>query len=66
MPPQYYVTYNIVTAGSSQRCREGQASTAFLWFAWASFVASTVLTGLAGSGGSRSSGVRRGPAMSQV
>lgn len=63
-----YLNSNIVTRGSSSRCREAQASTAFLWFAWAAFMVSTVLTGLQSRGGAnlRSSGPRRGPAMSQV
>jgi len=63
-----YLNTNIVTRGSEQRCREGQASTAFFWFAFAAFLASTVMSGLGtrGSSGARSGGIRRGPAMSQV
>ncbi|CAK4032546.1 non-classical export Nce102 [Lecanosticta acicola] len=56
-------------SGSSGACRESQASCAFLWFGWAAFVGTTVLTGLQMSGGSSSArpGIRRsGPAMSQV
>lgn len=64
---QVYLYENIVTANSFQRCREAQASTAFLWFAWASFVVSLALSVMQGRGGStRVSGPRRGPAMSQV
>jgi hypothetical protein len=42
--------------------------TAFFWFAFASFLASTVVSGLASRGGAntRPGGIRRGPAMSQV
>jgi len=63
-----YVNSNIVTRGSSSRCREAQASTAFFWFAFAAFLASTVMSGLGsrGSSGPRAGGIRRGPAMSQV
>lgn len=63
-----YVNSNTVTRGSSQRCREAQASTAFFWFAFAAFAVSTVMSGLGtrGSSGPRAGGVRRGPAMSQV
>lgn len=54
----------------SKRCHEAQANSAFLWFGWASFLATTVMTGMGLSGGSvggrRSGGIRRGPAMSQV
>jgi len=61
-----YTHSNKVTNGSrdtAKRCREAQASTAFLWFGFAAFAASAVLSGLQGrSGGS----YRGGPAMSQV
>ncbi|WPH01444.1 Hypothetical protein R9X50_00429000 [Acrodontium crateriforme] len=62
---QGYLNSNIITRGSSKRCREGQATTAFLWFGFAAFVASLAFSAMgARSGGS--SGIRRGPAMSQV
>lgn len=63
-----YVRSNIVTAGSTQRCREGQASTAFLWFAWASFMVTVVTTAISGRQGgiTHTRTARRGPAMSQV
>ncbi|KAK4503800.1 hypothetical protein PRZ48_004715 [Zasmidium cellare] len=66
-----YVSTNRVIRGASDQsgaCREAQASTAFLWFGWAAFTVSTVLSGLSMGGGSapRASGIRRGPAMSQV
>merc|ERR1712232_956195 len=59
---------NNVAGGSEKKCREAQASTAFLWFGFASFLASTVVTGLNTRGGAntRAGGIRRGPAMSQV
>jgi hypothetical protein len=65
---QGYLNSNIVTRGSATRCREGQAVTAFFWFAFASFLASTVVSGMASRGGAntRPGGIRRGPAMSQV
>jgi len=70
---QDYTRSNHITNGSHDtkgRCREAQASTAFLWFAWAAWSASLLFTFL----GARSGGVdlrggfgRRGaPAMSQV
>jgi len=65
-----YITSNSVTNGSknpSKRCREAQASTAFLWFGFAAYVASSVLSiwKARGSANVRPS-IRRGPAMSQV
>jgi len=62
-----YLDNNYVCQGSGKRCREAQASTAFLWFGFASFLVSTVMSGLASRGGASSRpGIRRGPAMSQV
>lgn len=68
-----YVLTNKLTRGSGnphKRCREEQATTAFLWFAFASYLYSTVYSGLATRGGGANlgaRGVRRsGPAMSQV
>ena len=78
---QSYVDRNYITNGNHPinpetrdrnanegRCREAQASTAFLFFGFVSFAASSVLTGLGTRGGAsvRPSGIRRGPAMSQV
>lgn len=70
-----YTENNFITNGAydmGKRCREAQASTAFLFFGWACFTASAVVSGL-GMGGSSPSfrggrgGVRRGgPSMSQV
>jgi len=66
---------NFVTAGAvdtQKRCREAQASTAFLWFAFACFTASMVWSFLhrgAGSGVNMrigTGGIRRGPSMSQT
>ncbi|KAE8381453.1 marvel domain-containing protein [Aspergillus bertholletiae] len=45
-----YTLHNEVTNGSvhrEKRCREAQASTAFLWFAWAGYTASLALSCLA-------------------
>ncbi|KAA8641905.1 MARVEL domain-containing protein [Aspergillus tanneri] len=42
-----YTLHNEITNGSvhrEKRCREAQASTAFLWFAWAGYMASAVLS----------------------
>jgi len=63
-----YTTTNKVTNGSpntSKRCHEAQASTAFLWFGFAAFAASAVLSALQ-SRGSGGRFTRGGPAMSQV
>ncbi|KAJ9655646.1 hypothetical protein H2198_005544 [Neophaeococcomyces mojaviensis] len=63
-----YTESNHITNGSNDtagRCREAQATTAFLWFAWACFVVSLFLT-LTASGGVNMRGPRRGPNMSQV
>ncbi|KAM3425248.1 hypothetical protein BST61_g7200 [Cercospora zeina] len=64
-----YVRTNRVSRGASNphsACREAQASCAFLWFGFAAFVATTVLSSSGMSGGSAPKGIRRGPAMSQV
>ncbi|RMZ81025.1 hypothetical protein DV738_g2406, partial [Chaetothyriales sp. CBS 135597] len=68
-----YTHSNHITNGADDtegRCREAQASTAFLWFAWAAYTASVFVSFLgARSGGVnlRSGGGRKGaPSMSQV
>ncbi|KAF2262705.1 hypothetical protein CC78DRAFT_309848 [Lojkania enalia] len=66
-----YTHSNHITNGSpntEKRCREAQASTAFLWFGWAAFVASLVISVMdgRGTGANMHGGMRRGPAMSQV
>jgi len=64
-----YTRHNHVTNGSfdtKKRCQEAQASTAFFWFGFAAFAASAVLSGLQSRGSGSVSGIRRGPAMSQV
>ncbi|KAI9753338.1 MAG: hypothetical protein M4579_005196 [Chaenotheca gracillima] len=68
-----YTKNNSITNGASdrgKRCREGQAVTAFLWFGFAAYLGSTILSALSsrGSGASlRGGGIRRGgPSMSQV
>ncbi|KAK3115662.1 hypothetical protein LTR53_004763 [Teratosphaeriaceae sp. CCFEE 6253] len=62
-----YLNRNRITAGSSKRCHEGQAATAFLFFGFFAFLVSTILSGLGMRGGANTRpGIRRGPAMSQV
>lgn len=66
-----YTERNVITNGShnrGKRCREAQAVTAFLWFGFAAFAASAVLSFAQsrGSANMRSGGIRRGPTMSQV
>ncbi|KAK5321034.1 hypothetical protein LTR70_004279 [Exophiala xenobiotica] len=65
---QSYVSRNRVTNGSpnmTSRCREAQATCAFLWFGWACFMVSLALD-LTSSGGVNMRGPRKGPNMSQV
>ncbi|KAL6708976.1 hypothetical protein ACN47E_002103 [Coniothyrium glycines] len=66
-----YTISNKVTnssADTERNCRQAQATTAFLWFGWAAFVATLVMNILSarGSGTNLRGGLRRGPAMSQV
>ncbi|RMZ81309.1 hypothetical protein DV737_g2595, partial [Chaetothyriales sp. CBS 132003] len=68
-----YTKSNHITNGAHDtegRCREAQASTAFLWFGFASYTASLVFSFLGARGNGvnlRSGGIRKGgPAMSQV
>ncbi|KAF2091973.1 hypothetical protein K490DRAFT_53135 [Saccharata proteae CBS 121410] len=68
-----YTSHNLVTNGShdmEKRCREAQANTAFLWFGFAAYAASAVLSFMQGKNSGinmRAGGIRRGaPAMSQV
>jgi hypothetical protein len=69
-----YTLSNEITNGArdtEKRCREAQASTAFLWFAWAGYMVSTVLSILmsrrAGANLRPRTGPARGrPSMSQV
>jgi len=67
-----YTHSNSITNGSGdtkKRCHEAQASTAFLWFGFAAYCASAVLSGLQSRGGGNINmrGIRRGgPSMSQV
>ncbi|KLJ07897.1 hypothetical protein EMPG_16625 [Blastomyces silverae] len=69
-----YTSRNSITRDApspEKRCREAQAVSAFLWFLWAAFVASTVISGLGMRGmmvdmrGPRP-GRRTRPSMSQV
>ncbi|KAL8761979.1 MAG: hypothetical protein Q9203_007668 [Teloschistes exilis] len=58
---QSYVISNKITNGShnpSKRCREAQAVTAFLWFGFAAWLGSLVLSALSSRGGT--GGLRRG------
>lgn len=74
MRVQDYTKSNKITNGTaddnqSKRCREAQATTAFLWFGFGAFAISTVLSGLQSRGGAnmRPGGIRRGgPSMSHV
>lgn len=65
-----YVNSNVVTVGSGdpyKRCHEAQAVCAFLWFGFAAWVGSIVLSAMGGSSGPSmkfrggAGGVRRGP-----
>ncbi|KAI4160195.1 MAG: hypothetical protein LQ342_005907 [Letrouitia transgressa] len=60
-----YVLTNGITNGSNnphKRCREAQAVTAFLWFGFAAWVGSLILSALSSRGGaSIRGGIRRGP-----
>lgn len=67
----HYTLSNHITNGSpntGKRCREAQASTAFMWFGWAAFVASLAFSAMSGGGTvNMRGGIRRGaPSMSQV
>ncbi|KAG9236389.1 putative Non-classical export protein 2 [Amylocarpus encephaloides] len=66
---QSYIHSNHLTNGShnpTKRCHELQASTAFFWFLFASFLGSVIMGILSSPGTGIGRGVRRGPAMSQV
>lgn len=72
---QDYIDNNGITDGTapgnrSKRCHEAQASDAFLWFGFAAFAASSVLSGLSSRGGADlrgPGGIRRGgPSVSKV
>jgi hypothetical protein len=57
-----YLLRNSVTDGSSKRCREAQAVTAFLWFGFVAFAASLILSALGARRGSNLGGssIRKG------
>jgi len=64
-----YTLSNSITNGSpnmEKRCREAQASTAFLWFGFAAFALSTTFSLLSGRGNINMRGGIRRPNMSQV
>jgi hypothetical protein len=71
---QEYLNSNEITNGShnkSKRCREAQASVAFLWFAWAGYMASVIVSvfmsrSASTNGRSSRTGSRRAPNMAQV
>lgn len=64
---QKYVLTNGITNGSlnrRKRCREAQAVTAFLWFGFAAWVGSLILSALSSRGGaSLRGGIRRGASL---
>lgn len=63
-----YVNSNSLTNGShdpTKRCHELQASTAFFWFLFLTFIASAAM-GAMNMGGLRGGSSRKGPAMTQV
>lgn len=47
---QGYLNKNPITRGSENRCRLAQVDSAFIWFAWASWVAGCVISGMGMSG----------------
>ena len=67
---QNYTLHNHITNGAvdrSKRCREAQASDAFLWFGFATYLVSLVFSIFAGRGNGNLGGIRKGgPVMSQV
>lgn len=71
---QSFTLHNEITNGShdrEKRCREAQASTAFLWFAWAGYMASVIISvfmmrSVGNVRGGRAGGGRRRPNMAQV
>lgn len=70
---QSYLVSNEITNGSfnmSKRCREAQATVAFLWFGWAGYMASVIVSLLMSRSSTVNlrgrSGSRRRPNMTQV
>ncbi|KAI9657652.1 MAG: hypothetical protein M1821_002828 [Bathelium mastoideum] len=67
-----YTLHNSITNGAAntkKRCQEAQASTAFLWFGFAAYLVSAVLSGIQGKdSGANLRGIRRPgqPNMAQV
>ncbi|KAJ5372379.1 hypothetical protein N7517_004385 [Penicillium concentricum] len=69
-----YLNRNEITNGSNnkeKRCREAQASVAFLWFGWACYMASVIVSlfmsrSATPSRSRRANSSRRAPAMAQV
>jgi hypothetical protein len=70
---QSYLVNNEITNGATnmtKRCREAQASTAFLWFGWAGYMASVIISAFMARSSTATmrgrSGSRRRPNMAQV
>ncbi|BFZ63917.1 hypothetical protein YB2330_005054 [Saitoella coloradoensis] len=64
---QDYINSNKVINGSSHRCREAQAGTAFIWFLFAAYLASTLTSAMtAFSSADAPSRRRRGGAQPQM
>lgn len=68
-----YLIHNEITNGAhnmTKRCREAQASTAFLWFGWAGYMASVIISVFMARSSTVNmrgrSGSRRRPNMAQV
>lgn len=64
-----YTTTNSLTNGSNnpkKRCHELQASTAFFWFLWVTYMATLAFSIMNRNGGATRGGVRKGPVMTQV
>ncbi|PLB42640.1 MARVEL domain-containing protein [Aspergillus candidus] len=64
-----YTLHNEITNGSysrQKRCREAQASTAFLWFAWAGYTASFIMSFLMARRSNVNMRGRTGPARGSV
>jgi len=61
-----YLASNKITLNSEKRCRESQAATTFLFFAFFAWAASTAFTFLDSRGGMNMRGSRSNASMSQV
>jgi len=61
-----YLKHNKITLNSEGRCRQSQAATAFLFFAFFAWLVSTVFTFIDSRGGVNMRGSRSNASMSQV